>query len=108
MRAELAAFGLDAAQVEATLARAGRAGTEEVEVFVWLATAFRWFLAMSSQWRRDAAGRIVRLDLGCAETVARLEGLEVSADDFAWLRILERAALDEMRRRHPRDRGVLT
>jgi hypothetical protein len=99
--AELAAFGLGAAQIETVIARAS-AAPQEVEVFAWLATSLRWFLAMSSQWRRDAEGRPRALDYGCAEAVARLEGLSVTPDDFAFLRILERAAMDEMRARTPR------
>lgn len=68
-------------------------------MFAWLATSLRWFLAMSSQWRRDAEGCPRALDYGCAEAVARLEGLSVTPDDFAFLRILERAAIDEIRTR---------
>jgi hypothetical protein len=81
------------------MAQAARVTDEEVEVFAWLSTALRWFLAMSGQWRRDAAGRVTGLDYGCAEALARLEGLETGPDDFAWLRILEGAALGEMRQR---------
>jgi hypothetical protein len=56
------------------MAQAARVTDEEVEVFAWLSTALRWFLAMSGQWRRDAAGRVTGLDYGCAEALARLEG----------------------------------
>ncbi|SEK34660.1 Phage related hypothetical protein [Roseovarius azorensis] len=66
-------------------------------MFAWLATALRWFLAMSSQWRRDGDGRATGLDYGPAEATARLAGLDVGPDDFAHLQILEQAVLAELR-----------
>ncbi|WP_354538753.1 hypothetical protein [Roseovarius sp. MBR-6] len=64
-RAEMAAFGLGPAQIDAMVKAAQGAAREDgIEVFAWCAPALRWFLAMASQWRRDGEGRA----LGAAET----------------------------------------
>lgn len=102
-RAELAAFGLGAAQIDAMVAAAeGGARKDEVEVFSWCATSLRWFLAMASQWRRDGDGRAVGLDYGPAEATARMAGLDTGPDDFARLQVLEQATLRLLRERQTR------
>ncbi|MBC7132147.1 MAG: DUF1799 domain-containing protein [Roseovarius sp.] len=80
-----------------TARASGNDRKDDVEVFAWLATAFRWFLAMSSQWRRDGDGRVAGLDYGPAEATARLAGLTIGPDDFAHLQVLEQAVLAEVR-----------
>lgn len=105
-RAELEAFGLAEAQIDAMVAAARGAPRqeEEVEVFAWCATSLRWFLAMASQWRRDAEGRATGLDYGPAEAVARMAGLDVGPDDFARLQVLEQAVLRVLGDRRQRTR----
>lgn len=104
-RAELEAFGLNEAQIDAMVKAAGGAARkDEIEVFAWCATSLRWFLAMASQWRRDGDGRAVGLDYGPAEVTARMAGLTVGPDDFARLQLLEQATLRVLRERQKRSR----
>lgn len=106
-RAELEAFGLGAAKIDAMVAAAeGGARKNEVEVFAWCATSLRWFLAMASQWRRDGEGRVTGLDYGPAEATARMAGLDTGPDDFARLQVLEQATLRVMRERQTRRASV--
>lgn len=98
-RAELQAFGLRPEAVAAFERRADAAQRDdEIEMFAWLETALTWFLAAASQWRRDAESRPAGLDYAGAEAAARLAGLAPGPDDFAHLRVLEQAALAEIRR----------
>lgn len=55
-------------------------------------------MAVSSQWRTSIGG-VVGLDYTAVRVAIDLAQLECSPDDFANLRILESAALREMRRR---------
>jgi len=106
-RAELAAFGLGAAQIDAMVKAAGAAARkDEIEVFAWCATSLRWFLAMASQWRRDGEGRATGLDYGPAEATARMAGLVPGPDDFARLQVLEQATLRVLRERQTRRGGI--
>lgn len=68
-----------------------------VEVYAWHEAAVRWFLAASTQWRRDAMGRIAGLDYGGAEVAARLAGLTIGPDDFEGLRVMEAEVMRLMR-----------
>lgn len=68
-------------------------------MFAWLAIPLRWFLAMASQWRRDAEGRATGLDYASAEPTARLAGLTPAPEDFAHLQLLEQAVLSKLRER---------
>lgn len=101
-RRELEAFGMSARQIDAMIAKAAPTAVGTVEVFGWLATALKWFLAMSGQWRRDAAGIPRALDYSCLDAVARHAGLRVTPEDFAWLQVLEQAVLDEIASRRSR------
>ena len=105
LRAELEAFGLKAAQIDAiVMAAGGAARKDEIEVFAWCATSLRWFLAMASQWRRNGDGCALGLDYGPAEATARMAGLSVWPDDFARLQLLEQATLQVLRERQGRPR----
>jgi len=106
-RAELEAFGLSQAQIDAMVKAAQGAAREDgIEVFAWCAPALRWFLAMASQWRRDGDGRALGLDYGAAEGTARMSGLSIGPDDFARLQVLEQAVLWILLERQKRCRLV--
>lgn len=84
-------------QIEALVAQARPQADPGVEVYAWHECAVRWFLAASTQWRRDAMGRIAGLDYASAEVAARLAGLTVGPDDFEGLRVMEAEVLRLMR-----------
>lgn len=103
----MAAFGLAEEKIEALMAHTAReTRQEEVEVFAWLATPLRWFLAMASQWRRDPEGRATGLDYASADATARLAGLSPEPEDFAHLQILEQAMLARLRDRRSGPRRI--
>lgn len=90
-------MGVEAAKVEAMVARARPTAPPGVEVHAWLETTVRWFLVCATQWRRDAMGGIAGLDYAGAEAAARLSGLRPSPEDFDGLRVMEAEAMRAMR-----------
>jgi hypothetical protein len=66
----------------------------EIEVFDWLRPAVVWFLTCRTQWRRAGySGVRTGIDYAGAEAAARLGGLTPTAEDFAYLQILEAETL---------------
>jgi hypothetical protein len=57
------------------------------------------FLAMGSQWRWAGMGERVGLDYAAIEPTARLAGVELDAQVFAGLRVMEAEALSVWARR---------
>lgn len=67
-------------------------------------TAVRLFLALATQWRSQSLSTMTRaalirtgLDYAAIEPTARMTRLELSADDFGRLRIMEAEALTAWR-----------
>lgn len=56
------------------------------------------FVAMCSQWRTSMAG-LTGLDYNALPIVTQMGGYQCSPDDFASIRILEAAAMKELRAR---------
>lgn len=88
---ELAAFGLQAADI----------AEPPVEVYPCTLAALDLMAALGTQWRVGQGG-VTGLDYAAAESALRLQRTPRSQwpQLFADLRVMERAALQEMRREH--------
>lgn len=58
--------------------------------------AVAWFRLCDTQWRVGGMGSLTGLDYAGAQRAAEMAGLEVTADDFHGLQVLERETLKVM------------
>lgn len=88
---ELAAFGIEAADI----------AEPPVELYPDTLPALDLFAALGTQWRVGQGG-VTGLDYAAAESALRLQRAPRSRWPtlFADLRVMERAALEELRREH--------